>query len=60
MIFYLLRRSRKEQTRLDEAGVTKEVIDAALSQFILEIIVKHGHPAKFYCNKDPFTLKSLR
>ena len=45
--------------RLQEAGVTNDVINAAVSKFILEVIVKHGRPAKYYCNKDPFTLKSL-
>uniref|UniRef100_A0A8C6SQP5 Protein-tyrosine sulfotransferase n=1 Tax=Neogobius melanostomus TaxID=47308 RepID=A0A8C6SQP5_9GOBI len=45
--------------RLDEAGVTDEVLDAAMQAFLLEIIVKHGEPANFLCNKDPFALKSL-
>ncbi|KAL9826219.1 LOW QUALITY PROTEIN: protein-tyrosine sulfotransferase 1 [Geothlypis trichas] len=51
-------RSSKEKIRLDEAGVTDEVLDSACS-FLLEIIVKHGEPAPFLCNKDPFALKSL-
>ncbi|KAL1022387.1 hypothetical protein UPYG_G00026230 [Umbra pygmaea] len=52
-------RSGREKMRLDEAGVTDEVLDAAMQAFLLEIIVKHGEPAKFLCNKDPFALKSL-
>lgn len=51
-------RSTKEKQRLDEAGVTKDVVDQAMQQFIMEIIVRHGTPNKYLCNKDPFTLKS--
>jgi protein-tyrosine sulfotransferase len=51
-------RSPKESKRLSEAGLTDEVIDSALAAFILEVIAKHGEPAKHLCNKDPFTLKS--
>ncbi|XP_069082980.1 protein-tyrosine sulfotransferase 1 isoform X3 [Pleurodeles waltl] len=52
-------RSSKEKVRLDEAGVTDEVLDSAMQAFLLEIIVKHGDPAPYLCNKDPFALKSL-
>ncbi|XP_063310697.1 protein-tyrosine sulfotransferase 2 [Pelobates fuscus] len=51
-------KSGSEKMRLDEAGVTDLVMDAAVQAFILEIIAKHGEPAKLLCNKDPFTLKS--
>ncbi|XP_071078002.1 protein-tyrosine sulfotransferase 2 isoform X3 [Desmodus rotundus] len=51
-------KSSKEKQRLDEAGVTDEVLDAAMQAFILEVIAKHGEPARVLCNKDPFTLKS--
>nr|XP_039252059.1 protein-tyrosine sulfotransferase 2-like [Styela clava] len=51
-------RSSKEKKRLEEAGVLPGVLDEAVSQFILEIILNHGEPAKHYCNKDPFTLKA--
>ena len=51
-------RSAKESQRLKEAGITEEVLDSAMSAFILEIIAKHGEPALRLCNKDPFTLKS--
>lgn len=47
-----------ESKRLQEAGISPEVLDAAVSAFILEIIVKHGKPANRLCNKDPFTLKA--
>uniref|UniRef100_H2ZQW5 Protein-tyrosine sulfotransferase n=1 Tax=Ciona savignyi TaxID=51511 RepID=H2ZQW5_CIOSA len=53
-------KSPKERIRLDEAGVTNNVINEAITQFILEVIVKHGKPARFLCNKDPFTLKSIK
>ncbi|KAI6176665.1 Protein-tyrosine sulfotransferase [Aphelenchoides bicaudatus] len=52
------KKSEKEWRRLQEAGVTNEVINAAISSFIIQVIAGHGSPAKRYCNKDPFTLKS--
>ncbi|XP_022101128.1 protein-tyrosine sulfotransferase 1-like [Acanthaster planci] len=52
-------KSSKEHGRLVEAGLTDDVIDDALSAFILEIIAKHGEPARRLCNKDPFVLKSM-
>ena len=51
-------KSSVEKKRLDEAGITSEVMDSAVRAFILEIIAKHGKPAPHLCNKDPFTLKS--
>lgn len=47
-----------ESRRLREAGITPEVLDSAVSAFILEIIAKHGTSAPRLCNKDPFTLRS--
>uniref|UniRef100_A0A0N5A9A6 Protein-tyrosine sulfotransferase n=1 Tax=Syphacia muris TaxID=451379 RepID=A0A0N5A9A6_9BILA len=52
------KRSDKEWRRLIEAGVTSEVLDSAISSFIIQIIAGHGAPADRLCNKDPFTLKS--
>uniref|UniRef100_A0A3B5PS74 Protein-tyrosine sulfotransferase n=1 Tax=Xiphophorus maculatus TaxID=8083 RepID=A0A3B5PS74_XIPMA len=52
-------RSVRERIRLDEAGVTDQVLDAAVRAFLLEVIVGHGEPAARLCNKDPFALKSL-
>lgn len=52
-------RSARERVRLDEAGVTDQVLDAAVRAFLLEVIVGHGEPALRLCNKDPFALKSL-
>lgn len=50
-------KSDKENVRLQEAGITKEVMNSAIAQFCLEIIAKHGEPAPRLCNKDPLTLK---
>lgn len=47
-----------ESQRLQEAGITADVLDHAVGEFILEIIARHGKPSKRLCNKDPFTLKS--
>lgn len=47
-----------ESKRLEEAGITNEVLDHAVGAFILEIIARHGVPAPRLCNKDPFTLRS--
>lgn len=47
-----------EARRLQEAGITGKVLDAAVGSFILEVIARHGEPAPRLCNKDPFTLRS--
>lgn len=41
--------NNKEKERLEEAGVTSDVIDSAIGAFILDIIVKHGEPSS-NCN----------
>ncbi|KAG9353550.1 hypothetical protein JZ751_011668 [Albula glossodonta] len=51
-------RPSPERQRLEEAGVSQEVLDSAVSAFLLEVIARHGEPAPLLCNKDPFTLKS--
>ncbi|CAH0772707.1 unnamed protein product [Bemisia tabaci] len=51
-------KSPKEVTRLEEAGVTSQVINSAIAAFCLEVIAHHGEPAARLCNKDPLTLKS--
>jgi protein-tyrosine sulfotransferase len=50
--------SQKEADRLQEAGLSRDVLGGAVAQFILEIIANHGEPASRLCNKDPLTLKS--
>ncbi|MFH4980665.1 hypothetical protein AB6A40_007374 [Gnathostoma spinigerum] len=52
-------KSLKEAKRLAEAGVTDEVLNKAISSFIIHVISGHGRPAPRLCNKDPFTLKSM-
>ncbi|KAJ1372825.1 Protein-tyrosine sulfotransferase 1 [Parelaphostrongylus tenuis] len=52
------RKSEKEWNRLQEAGVTNEVLKSAISSFIIQVIAGHGAPAKRLCNKDPLTMKS--
>ncbi|KAI6235724.1 Protein-tyrosine sulfotransferase [Aphelenchoides besseyi] len=52
------KKSEREWKRLQEAGVTNEVINSAIASFIIQVIAGHGAAAKRYCNKDPFTLKS--
>lgn len=51
-------KSSKESMRLEEAGLSHEVLASAISSFILEVIARHAEPAPRLCNKDPFTLKS--
>lgn len=50
-------KSEKESVRLEEAGITSNVMNSAIAQFCLEVIAKHGEPASRLCNKDPLTLK---
>jgi protein-tyrosine sulfotransferase len=52
------KKSDREWKRLQEAGVNDQVINAAISSFIVQVIAGHGAPAPRLCNKDPFTLKS--
>ncbi|KAJ8986045.1 hypothetical protein NQ317_013930 [Molorchus minor] len=56
MRFHWLK-SEKEAMRLEQAGITRSVLDAAIAAFTLEIIAKHGEPAARLCNKDPLTIK---
>lgn len=51
-------RQTEERWALEEEGVSQEMLDAATTAFLLEIIARHGEPAPMLCNKDPFTLKS--
>uniref|UniRef100_A0AC35TIY7 Protein-tyrosine sulfotransferase n=1 Tax=Rhabditophanes sp. KR3021 TaxID=114890 RepID=A0AC35TIY7_9BILA len=48
------RKDHKEM--LDDAGVTRDVLNKAVRSFISEIIVNHGDKAPIYCNKDPLNL----
>lgn len=52
------RQDSGERWALEDEGVSQEMLDAATSAFLLEVIARHGEPARVLCNKDPFTLKS--
>ncbi|XP_072514643.1 protein-tyrosine sulfotransferase 2 isoform X2 [Salminus brasiliensis] len=52
------KRQGEERQSLEDEDVTQEMLDAATTAFLLEIIARHGEPAQVLCNKDPFTLKS--
>ena len=45
------KKSQKESMRLEEAGLTDEVLASAISSFILEVVARHGEPAPRLCNK---------
>lgn len=48
-----------ERKRLDAAGLNLTVLDDATRSFITEVILNHGPPAEYYCNKDPLNFKYL-
>ena len=45
------KKSQKESMRLEEAGLTDDVLASAISSFILEVVARHGEPAPRLCNK---------
>lgn len=51
-------RQTEERWALENEGISQEMLDAATAAFLLEVIARHGEPARVLCNKDPFTLKS--
>ena len=59
LLFTLIPHTKRETARLKEAGVTQEVLDAALAAFISEVIARKGAPAPRLCNKDPLSFKYL-
>ena len=48
-----------ERKRLDAAGLNLTVLDDATRSFISQVILNHGPPAEYYCNKDPLNFKYL-
>ncbi|KAL3856520.1 hypothetical protein ACJMK2_011266 [Sinanodonta woodiana] len=54
-----LQKDQINKERLQEAGVSDEVLDSAMVSFILEIVAKHGEAAPYLCNKDPYTFKHI-
>ena len=51
-------KSQKESIRLEEAGLTGNVLDSAFSAFILEILAQQGKASSRLCNNDPSTIYS--
>ncbi|XP_006815318.1 protein-tyrosine sulfotransferase 1-like [Saccoglossus kowalevskii] len=51
--------SEKEVSRLQEAGVSETIMEAALGAYIMEITVRHGEKASLIGNKDPLVLLSM-
>ena len=47
----------KDSAKLEEAGVTREILNVIASGFITQLIELHGESAPFLCTKDPETLK---
>jgi len=47
----------KESERLESAGITDTIVDAAIGSFVLEVMVRHGKKAQHLCNKDPLVLR---
>lgn len=48
-----------ESRRLEAAGLNLTVLDDATRSFISQVILNHGPPAEYYCNKDPLNFKYL-
>ncbi len=53
-------KAEREHQRLIEAGLSDETLDQATRAFVAEIIINHGAPAKFLCNKDPLVLNYMQ
>lgn len=49
--------NQKESERLRNAGISDEIVDSAISSFMLEVMIRHGKPAPRLCNKDPLLLR---
>ena len=52
--------SDKENSRLKEAGIDSTLLDQATRAFISNIIIGHGRPTKYLCNKDPMVLTYMQ
>ena len=53
------KKSQKESMRLEEAGLTDDVLASAISSFILEVVARHGEPAPRLCNKVVYMHRPL-
>ncbi len=45
--------SKADIAYVKEVGLSQDVIDSAMSAFIMKIMVKHSPPAEYMCNKNP-------
>ena len=52
-------KAEKEHQRLAAAGLNDDTLDQATRAFVAEIILNHGAPAKYLCNKDPLVLNYM-
>ena len=52
-------KAEREHARLIEAGLSDATLDQATRAFVSEIILNHGPPARFLCNKDPLVLNYM-
>lgn len=52
-------KSGKEHDRLVAAGISELTLDVATRAFVSQIILNHGQPAKYLCNKDPLVLNYM-
>ena len=52
-------KAEREHQRLMAAGLTDQTLDQATRAFVAEIILNHGKPAKYLCNKDPLVLNYM-
>ncbi|XP_070572657.1 protein-tyrosine sulfotransferase 1-like [Ptychodera flava] len=51
--------SGKETHRLKEAGVSEDILQAAIGAYIMEVTVRHGESASLLGNKDPLVLLTM-
>lgn len=59
MRYDLFNQSTYEKDRLNDAGVTQQVIDSAVRAFILEVMIKNEKDTPYLCNKDPLMLSNM-
>jgi hypothetical protein len=53
-------KSKIEKERLEAGGMSDYIIDSAIAQFILQIMLKQGEIAEHLCNKDPQLVNHLK
>jgi len=53
-------KSKIEKERLEHASMSDDIMDSAIAQFILQIMLKQGEIAEHLCNKDPQLVNHLK